>query len=160
MLQHLAKWAVLAALWRRLSPYASGTLIAAMLLTVITLLHAEYTDYLRLRRELSAIAPDANYVVFSFALKWLAYAVVTGAYVVYVVRVSSRTRSAGGRGWGARPGMPSAAQAGSSRVEGKTAPKALPADDPEDQAFDFLRTKKRLRGRGDQLLQRDLDDRS
>jgi|GEM_PF-1873392 len=158
MLQHLAKWALFAALWRRASPYLLGTVIAVVMVLTVTAIHAEFLDYVRLRHELQG--PESNpmgdYLSLSFVIKWLCYGTIALGYGIYWIRrakvVSARRQSGRGRrsSGAAQPTVGSAGlTAGGSE---KIADESLTED---DAAFDFLRDKRRLRGRAQQVLQRD-----
>ena len=161
MLQHLAKWALFAALWRRASPYFVGSLMAAVMVLAVTAVHAEFLDYVRLRHELQG--PESNsmgaYLSLSFVIKWLCYGAIALCYALYWVR-RSRTIYERKEGVFPRrypPAVRPTAHGGKSATESKaqSADRQLAEDD--DAAFDFLRGKRRLRGRSQQLLERDPD---
>ena len=161
MLQHLANWALFAALWRRASPYVVGSLMAAVMVLAVTAVHAEFLDYVRLRHELQG--PESNpmceYLSLSFVIKWLCYGAIALGYALYWVR-RSRTIHERKEGVFPRrypPAVRPTAHGGKSATESKaqSADRQLAEDD--DAAFDFLRGKRRLRGRSQQLLERDPD---
>ena len=161
MLQHLAKWALFAALWRRASPYLVGSFMAAVMALAVTAVHAEFLDYVRLRHELQG--PESNpmgeYLSLSFVIKWLCYGAIALGYAVYWVR---RSRTVHERKEGVFPRRsPPAERPSAHKGKSVTESKAQSAErqliEDDDAAFDFLRGKRRLRGRSQQLLERDRD---
>ncbi len=159
MIQHLLKWAAVAALWRQGKPYFAGTVFAAAGLLITNTLHAEFVDYIRLTYDLGG-APQAGessfqpWILGSFVMKWAVFAVIVATWVVYCRRVSA-LRSRGTK----RNSSVNEARSNDAARQTKT-----PEIDPtvqaeEDQAFDFLRKKRKLRGRGDLILKdRDAKD--
>lgn len=161
MLQHLAKWALFAALWRRASPYLFGSLMTAVMVLAVTAVHAEFLDYVRLRHELQGPErnPMGEYLSLSFVIKWLCYGAIALGYAVYWVR---RSRTVHERKEGVFPRRsPVAVRPSAHRDKSVSESKAQSTDrelvEDDDGAFDFLRGKRRLRGRSQQLLERDRD---
>ncbi len=159
MLQHVAKWALLATLWRRASPYIVGSVIAVGMVFAVTVIHAEFLDYVRLRNELQGGEQGSvgNYLSLSFIIKWLCYGAIALCYSIYWVR---RTRAISARkhgGFSRRPSAIKRSATDRSHLLAESNPPSVHDDltEDDDAAFDFLRDKRRLRGRGQQLLDRD-----
>lgn len=157
MIQHLLKWAVIAAFWRQVKPYLSGTLVALLGLLVIGTLHGEFVEYVRLSNDLAAnefsVAKEdgglgvRTWLLISFVAKWSGFLGVALAWFLYFRRVlAQRTRRSG-----STKDNPAAVVRDTQAVDVSV------EKDPvilakEDEAFDFLRTKRKLRGRGELIL--------
>ena len=158
MLQHLAKWALFAAVWRQVRPYLAGTLVAIVALVLITALHAEYVDYLRLSREVagqSVESTQASTLLFSFVAKWFAYVVTALSYAVYVGRKALARKVP--RGANKAKAKDGSKQVVAAKAVEQTATSAAQSE-ADDRAFDFLRRKGRLESRADKLLKSDAHD--
>jgi len=159
MLQHVIKWAVFAAAWRQFKPYLWGTVFAVAAVFFITTLHGEFVDYLRLTADLlrnsesndqSAGPPSGAWLLLSFAIKWLGYVLVAGAWWLYFRSINRQQKKSFKKTKAGVKSSSSVANANSS-------------DDDEQQkrddaAFDFLRGKASLQGRGDKILSRGSGD--
>ncbi len=157
MLQHVIKWAVFAAAWRQAKPYFAGTLLAVVGVLLVDTLHSEFVEYIRLSKDLDpnvtttgAETGPGRWLLVSFAAKWLGFAVIAIGWGVYCRRVYRLQRI--------KPEKP--AKNSKVRVDTKTSSAAEPTpaeliqQQKDDAAFDFLRNKGKLQGRGDKILKR------
>ena len=164
MLQHLVKWAVVGALWRAVRPFFAGTVLAVVGLVVVDTLHAEFVEYVQLSQNLAEgeSAADASgwslqtWLLASFITKWLLFLFIVGGWLLHwrrkVLTMSpDKSQLSGLR----RNRKPSASRLSSDAAVLNTSSSAQDssnAEAEEDAAFDFLREKPRLRGRGEFVL--------
>lgn len=152
MLQHLVKWAVMGALWRQARPFLTGTILAVLGLFVVDTLHAEFVEYVRLSRDfagsdLSRFDPQ-TWLMASFLTKWLCFFVIVSVWALHVRRRMKGT--AGQRTQ--RPATGSGKARARDVAMSPERDRGMAKEDIDDAAFDFLRQKKRLRARGDIVL--------
>lgn len=151
MLQHIVKWAVLAAAWRQVRPYLVGTLLAIAAVLIVDTLHAEFLAFLKIRSDLVKLDAAAEslspWLMTSFLTKWAAFLTIFIGWLFYLrsrrrlLKKIPRGRDASG--------------AGKKLLKTKNAqtPEAVRKVIEDDKAFDFLRTKGHLRTRGEILLE-------
>ncbi len=120
-------------LWRWLAPRWKSTLALVVGWLLVTVLHSEYVEYVR-------ITDSTELLWLSYLIKWIVVLVGISAYVWFSLLGSSST-----------PATSEKPNAG-----GSTAPD--PSDKLEkvtgDDGFDFLRDKPKLESRGDMIVGR------
>ena len=146
MLQHLVKWAVLAAAWRQVRPYLIGTLVAIVALLIIDTLHAEFLAYLKIRSDLVKFDVSTDnlspWLMTSFLAKWTSF---LGILIGWFFYLTSRRR--------ALKKTPRARDvSGSLKAQKLQTSQEAKKTIEDDKAFDFLRIKSHLRTRGEILL--------
>ena len=157
MLSQILKWAALATLWAKVKPIFWGTLTTALFILAVNAVHAEFVEFLRVDRELSGdsgpLVSDVRvWLVFSYLGKLSLILVSTAAWLFYLQR----------KGWfgaGKRAIAPN-----KQAIASKKAPEKAPAGDAVtekepaqaparfSEEFEFLRTDRPLRSRGQAIL--------
>ena len=127
MLNQILKFTLFTSLWMWLRPRWRGLLALLVFIGLVTLGHREYLDYVTL-------SGDKDFLIWSYAVKWL---LIASGLLVYFLLVVMWPR-------------PRQTRAGKST--GSKGQAATTAAEPEDDGFDFLRSKKRLQSRAEKLL--------
>jgi len=127
VLNQILKFTLFTSLWMWLRPRWRGLLALAVFIGLVTLGHREYLDYVTL-------SGDKNFLIWSYAVKWLLIATGLLAYFLLVVMWPKPRKTRAGKTTGGK------GQA------------AVVAGEVEDDGFDFLRNKKRLQNRAEKLL--------
>ena len=154
MLNQILKWAALAALWAKVKPIFWGTLATVLFILTVNAVHAEFVEFLRIDQELSRasgpLVTDVRvWLVFSYLGKLSLILVSTGAWLFYLQR----------KGWfgaGKQTVAPKKAAekeaAGDAATPHETTPSLKPAPARFSAEFEFLRTDRPLRSRGEAIL--------
>ena len=154
MLNQILKWAALAALWAKVKPIFWGTLATVLFILTVNAVHAEFVEFLRIDQELSRasgpLVTDVRvWLVFSYLGKLSLILVSTGAWLFYLQR----------KGWfgeGKQTLAPKKAAeneaAGDAATPHETTPSLKPAPARFSAEFEFLRTDRPLRSRGEAIL--------
>jgi hypothetical protein len=129
MITQFLKLGALLATGRFLKPRLKGLVYIAVVWIVLWFVHSEYVSYVQL-------SGDTSYLIFASLIKITLYALSIAVYVLFVER----------RLW------PKAVPAPTPVVSTKTTQHtSLPAN---DDGFDFLRQKKKLKDSSTQLLEK------
>ncbi|NND69273.1 MAG: hypothetical protein HKN19_16905 [Halioglobus sp.] len=129
MLNQLLKFTLVSSLLLWLKPRWQGLLALTVAVLLVHILHGEYLGYVEL-------SGNDQFLLVSFAIKWLALIVTVLTYYLLAIRRLSVQRS--------RVPEPEPQRAGPT--EGK--------EFAGDDGFDFLRDKKELEGEADKLIAR------
>jgi hypothetical protein len=136
MLTQLLKVGALIATGRFLKPRLKGLLWVAAVWLVLWFVHSEYVEYVQL-------SGDTSLVLKASLLKTGLYALSIAVYVLLVER----------RLWPKPVKMPPAHNSSvAAAVAAEPVRKALPTG--ADDGFDFLRSKRKLRNKADELLKK------
>lgn len=136
MLTQLLKVGALIATGRFLKPRAKGLLWVLAVWLVLWFVHSEYVEYVQL-------SGDTSFVLKASLIKTALYALSIAVYVLLVER----------RLWPKPVKMPPAHSTNSAAtVTTEPARKALPTG--ADDGFNFLRDKRKLRNKADELLKK------
>ena len=152
MLSQILKWAALATLWAKVKPIFWGTLATALFILAVNAVHAEFVEFLRVDQELSGasrpLVSDVRvWLLFSYLGKLSLILVSTAAWLFYLQR----------KGWfgaGKRTIAPKKAPEKAPTSGTLTAPEPASAQAPArfSEEFEFLRTDRPLRSRGQAIL--------
>jgi len=136
MITQLLKVGALIATGRFLKPRLQGLLWVLAVWLLLWFVHSEYVQYVEL-------SGDTSFVLKASLLKTGLYALSIALYVLLVER----------RLWPRPVKMPPPHATGSAAATAtKAVPKAVPAG--EDDGFNFLRSKGKLRNKADELLKK------
>jgi hypothetical protein len=154
MLNQILKWAAIAALWAKVKPIFWGTLATVLFILTVNAVHAEFVEFLRVDQELAGtsgpLVTDVRvWLVFSYLGKLSLILVSTAAWLFYLQR----------KGWfgaGRQPisskKAPEKAHSSGSATAQKTPPSSKPAPARFSEEFEFLRTDRPLKSRGQAIL--------
>ena len=150
MLNQILKWAALAALWAKVKPIFWGTLAAVLFILTVNAVHAEFVEFLRVDQELSGasgpLVTDVRvWLVFSYLGKLSLILVSIAAWLFYLQR----------KGWfggGKQTLWPKKAAEKAAATPQETNPSLKPAPARFSEEFEFLRTDRPLRTRGQAIL--------
>jgi hypothetical protein len=130
-------------IWRWLKPRWLGSLIFVGVILLTTLLHDEYVEYVD-------ITQQARFLVLSYAIKWGINLSALAGFIVYSLPKASAPAPR------RKDSTRSQATAITESNQGaEQASRESPGEHigTKGDGFDFLRHKKTLKGKGDQLIQ-------
>ena len=127
MLNQLLKFTLVSSVLLWLRPRWRGLLALIVFVLLVHVLHGEYLGYVEL-------SENSDFLVWSYALKWLALSLGVLAYFLLAIVGLGRKEET--------PSPPA------SSTDSRPPPTSEPARD----GFDFLREKKDLQGKADKVL--------